>query len=134
MKKALALIMVLNCQFALAQDQFQLDIKMLKEKLELNETTPFSNHFSFNQDYSILYVKTIDDFYNESKDYKRLFSSLDNYNLVTNPLDTNHINGLFINLNHVGKRYFDDVYKNYRNDLSSYLPKVPDIFWLCPID
>lgn len=62
-----------------------------------------------------------------------LFESLNDYYLNTGNL-INSNSGVFkIKFNDFKQQHFDNYYKGYNDNLSKYLPKVPDVFWLCPI-
>lgn len=133
MKIVIAILFIFFSLKTSAQTQFQFDIESLKNELIFNKTAFATYDFTLKSKNSVLDLKPKDDFYNNYKRFKKLFSYLESYSLITTPIETHNTGGIFINIDNIGKRYFDDNYKNYRKDLSSYLPKVPDVFWLCPI-
>lgn len=134
MKKALIILLLAFPSLLQAQNQFQFDFLSFKNILNTSLSIKNFNGFDFLQKESIMYLVADSKIeFNEWEYSKKLFTSLENYNLVLDNSEFSNQGRASFNIDYIGKNFFDDYYKSYKNDLSRFLPQVPDANLLCPI-
>jgi hypothetical protein len=115
-----------------AQSQFQFDVDDFKTKLHI-ESSQNQGIFNTTPASTLLAIEQTNSTFDQWQYSNKLFSSLRNYNLVIKRPDYSDINRAVINLEYLGKGYFEDYYEVYRDNLSKHLPQVPDANNMCII-
>lgn len=133
MNKVIFILFFVFSAAAIAQNQFQFEADAFRLKLNTDNRVINQALFNMYQTRIILDLKTQENTFDEMPNTQKLFSALENYSFVTDNSNTFNPGRVDINLDYLGKRFFDNYYDGYQNDLSKYIPQVPDANFLCPI-
>lgn len=126
-------VFLVICTFqGYSQHQFNFEIDDFRKRLNSSKSQNLSPS-NTNTGSTILLVNPTKTNFNQWKYSKKLFISLKNYNLLVSDAKDTNTGTAVINFDQIGKRYFDDYYYDDKNNLSKFIPQVPDIMLLCPI-
>jgi len=124
MKNTILILVLIFTSVSFAQSQFGYDFNTFK----INTFQNFKNQFSFENKDSIFlnrnYLK------NSFSNEKPLNTSKKFSILIDNTMSFQSIS-LNLNFSNLDNKFFKNPYEGYENDLSNFLPQVPDLNLMC---
>ncbi|RRO22145.1 hypothetical protein [Flavobacteriaceae bacterium 14752] len=127
MKNIILILVLMFYSASFAQSQFEFDFNAFELKLNQNENLKIHYNFQNKKDANLLNTNSLNEIFNT----KKPLNSSTSYSILVDNSKSFHSNSLDVNFNKIDKKFFKNPYEGYQNDLSKFLPQVPDLNSFC---
>ncbi len=129
MKNIILILILMFGSVSYAQSHFEFDFNAFELKLSLIEN--FKEQYNINNKKDINSLNT--NSLNETFDSKMPLDLSTSYSILVVNSKSFHSNSVNVNFKKIDKKYFKNPYEGYnQNDLSKFLPQVPNLNSFCP--